>query len=140
MDQNSYIGQQIRHYRKKNGWSARELGEMIKPKKTDSAITSLERGRTQPDGDILIQLCRLFEIEISDFYYDPPSFKNDDDQSIDDREELTQDEKRLLALYRQMEDADKKTFIQNAQLFAFAGEAKKRADKGATPRLDDVLT
>lgn len=75
MNQEEYIGKQIRRFRKEKGLSARELGQLIKPKKTDSAITSWERGRTQPDGDTLIQLCRLFEVEITDFYYDPPSFE-----------------------------------------------------------------
>ena len=125
MDQNLYMGQRIRQLRKEKGWSSRELGEMLEPKKTDSAITSWERARTQPDGKILLQLCRLFEVEITDFYYEPPTF---DEEPNVEHDELTPDERQLLALYRQMEDDDKLTFIQNAQLFAFAGEAKKRDD------------
>lgn len=139
MNQDAYIGQQIRRFRKEKKWSARELGEMIEPKKTDSAVTSWERGRTQPDGDTLIQLCRLFEVEISDFYYDPPVFneKEPDDEVM--LEELTPDERRLLSLYRQMTDDDKSTFIRNAQLFAFAGEAKKRADQRTTTGVNEAI-
>lgn len=74
MDQIQYIGKQIRRYRKERNWSAGQLGQMLTPKKTESAVTSWERGRTQPDGDILIQLCRLFEVDIADFYYDAPAF------------------------------------------------------------------
>lgn len=75
MDQIQYTGQQIRRYRKERGWSAGQLGQMVSPKKTESAVTSWERGRTQPDGDVLIQLCRLFEVDIADFYFDPPAFE-----------------------------------------------------------------
>ena len=74
MNQIEYIGKQIRHYRKAKGWSASELGKMVKPEKTESAITSWERGRTQPDGDMLIQLCILFGVDISDFYYKPAEY------------------------------------------------------------------
>lgn len=75
MDQIQYIGKQIRRYRKDRGWSAGQLGQMVEPKKTESAVTSWERGRTQPDGDILIQLCRIFQVDIADFYYNPPEFE-----------------------------------------------------------------
>lgn len=76
MNQIEYIGAQVRRYRKEKGWTAAQLGQMIEPQKTESAITSWERGRTQPDGDVLIQLCRLFEVEIADFYYDPPEYED----------------------------------------------------------------
>lgn len=75
MDQIEYIGKQIRRFRKEKGWSAQELGQKLNPEKSPSTITSWERGRTQPDGDILIQLCRLFETDIADFYYDPPAYE-----------------------------------------------------------------
>ena len=47
-------------------------------------------------------------------------------QPIETKQEyLTSDESRLLNLYRQMSDEDKETFLRNAQVYAFAGEAKK---------------
>lgn len=90
MNQVEYIGKQIRHFRKKKNWSAAQLGNMLKPVKTESAVTSWERGRTQPDGDILIQLCVLFGAKINDFYYKTPeyeysivSFDEEDDGCVD---------------------------------------------------------
>lgn len=76
MNQDEYIGKQIRRFRNERNLSAGQLGQMVNPKKTESAVTSWERGRTSPDGDILIQLCRIFEVDIADFYYDPPGYEN----------------------------------------------------------------
>lgn len=38
---------------------------------------------------------------------------------------LSPDEMQLVSLYRQMSDEDKESFIRSAQVYAFAGEAKK---------------
>lgn len=38
---------------------------------------------------------------------------------------LSPDEMQLISLYRQMNDEDKESFIRSAQVYAFAGEAKK---------------
>lgn len=67
-NQKRYIGQKIRSYRSEHHWSARELGSMINPVKSEAAVTSWERGRTEPDGDVLIQLCRIFDKDLDDFY------------------------------------------------------------------------
>ena len=42
--------------------------------------------------------------------------------------QLTSDEAYLIGLFRQMSDDDKDSFIRSAQVFAFAGEAKKETD------------
>ena len=67
-NQKRYIGQKIRSYRKEHHWSAKELGLLINPVKSEAAVTSWERGRTKPDGDVLIQLCRIFDKDLDDFY------------------------------------------------------------------------
>lgn len=72
MDQKQYIGNKIREFRKEIGWSSRELGEQLTPQKSESAVTSWERGRTEPDGNMLIQLCHLFGKDFRDFYYKTP--------------------------------------------------------------------
>lgn len=67
-NQKRYIGQKIRSYRKEHHWSAKELGLLINPVKSEAAVTSWERGRTEPDSDVLIQLCRIFDKDLDDFY------------------------------------------------------------------------
>lgn len=72
MNQKQYIGNKIREFRKELGWSSRELGEQLTPPKSESAVTSWERGRTEPDGNVLIQLRHLFGKDFKDFYYKTP--------------------------------------------------------------------
>lgn len=77
MNQKEYIGRKIRDLRENNlHISADKLGEMIEPKKSGKAVLSWERGRTQPDGDTLIQLCTIFGVDISDFYYKTSEYIN----------------------------------------------------------------
>lgn len=78
MDQKQYIGKKIREYRKKAHLSAKDLGQQIKPVKSESAVTSWERGRTEPDGNVLIQLCRILGKDFSDFYYPNKNITQDD--------------------------------------------------------------
>lgn len=73
MDQKQYIGKKIRDFRKQAGLSARGLGQMLEPPKSEAAVTSWERGRTEPDGNIIIQLCRILGRDFSDFYYPEPT-------------------------------------------------------------------
>lgn len=77
MNQKEYIGKKIRHYREdKLGISADKLGEMLDPVKSGKTVLSWERGRTEPDGNMLIQLCVLFGVDISDFYYKPSEYQS----------------------------------------------------------------
>lgn len=69
MNQKQYIGIKIRQYRQdKLGASIKDLGEMLHPKRSASAVQSWETGRTEPDADTLIELCVLFGVDIKDFY------------------------------------------------------------------------
>lgn len=90
MDQKQYIGLQIKKYRSAAGLTAEQLGERLNPKRSRNTVTSWERGRTEPDGDTLIQLCKIFGAQIGDFYYKDPHYEyavistsGDDDGYID---------------------------------------------------------
>lgn len=61
-----YMAARIREFRKERGLSTDELGELVGRSK--SAVESWETGRTQPDADKLIELCRIFHVDIPDFY------------------------------------------------------------------------
>ena len=75
MNQKEYIGKTIRRYREDRlGVSADRLGEMLEPPKSGKTVLSWERGRTEPDGNTLIQLCVIFGAKIGDFYYKPADY------------------------------------------------------------------
>lgn len=61
-----YMAARIREFRKERGMSTDELGELVG--RSRSAVESWESGRTQPDADKLIELCRVFHVDIPDFY------------------------------------------------------------------------
>lgn len=85
MNQKEYIGKKIREYRKSvPGLSASKLGNMLKTPVSDKTIYSWERGRTQPDGDQLIELCVIFGVQISDFYFKPEIYLEEIDESNPD--------------------------------------------------------
>ncbi len=75
MDQKQYIGEQIKKLRVGMGLSAEQLGSKLDPPRSSSTITSWERGRTQPDGDTLIDLCIIFGVDISEFFYKSPEYE-----------------------------------------------------------------
>ena len=75
MNQKQFIGKKIREFRTDIGLSASELGEKLDPPYKEGSITSWERGRTQPDSEILIQLCKIFGKEIDEFYYLDSAYK-----------------------------------------------------------------
>lgn len=87
MNQKEYIGKMIRRYREERlGVSADRLGEMLDPPKSGKTVLSWERGRTEPDGNVLIQLCVIFGAKIGDFYHPPAEyfFMRIDDDGDDD--------------------------------------------------------
>ena len=65
-DTREYLAAKIREFRKERELTTEELGELVGRSK--SAIESWESGRTQPDADKLIELCRIFKVDIPDFY------------------------------------------------------------------------
>lgn len=59
-DTREYLAAKIREFRKERELTTEELGELVGRSK--SAIKSWESGRTQPDADKLIELCRIFKV------------------------------------------------------------------------------
>jgi repressor LexA len=73
MDIRQFIATQIKTLRKGQlHISAQKLGGMLKPKRSGKTISSWETGRTRPDAEALLQLSKLFNVEISTFF--PPEF------------------------------------------------------------------
>ncbi|MFY0521051.1 XRE family transcriptional regulator [Lysinibacillus sp. UGB7] len=67
-DISKYVGQQIKHYRKQNRLTQKELGLRLGVK--HNTISSYENGTNEPDQDILFALAEIFSISINDFFPD----------------------------------------------------------------------
>lgn len=61
-----HIAQSIKRFRTGRGMSVDEVGEAVG--KSGKTVSAWEVGRGQPDADTLIALCRLFDVDITDFY------------------------------------------------------------------------
>ena len=60
------IAKGLKDARKKKGMNVDEVGRAIG--KSGKTISAWEVGRGQPDGDELVNLCKLFEVPLSQFY------------------------------------------------------------------------
>lgn len=86
------IAKNIKRFRTNCGMNVDEVGAAVG--KSGKTVSAWEVGRGQPDADTLIELCKLFHVEITDFY----GHEQRSDES----------EKSLLDLYRSMNDEGKR--------------------------------
>lgn len=120
------IGMKIRELRKAAGLDVDTLGSAIG--RSGKTVSAWETGRNIPSADMLITICRYFKVNISDFY--PPDVSATE-TSLESEPVLTQDEQKLVDLYRLLSDEQKSIIMSTAENFAVASEkdaAGKRVD------------
>ena len=98
------LASNIQRFRKAQGLSVDEVGERVG--KSGKTISAWEVGRGQPDADDLITLCRLFDVDISDFYGEFSS-----------TEQLTEAESNLVHIYRELDEPSKDALCACAEAF-----------------------
>lgn len=84
-----YMAKKLHGYRNARGLSVTEVGNALG--KSPKTISAWEVGRGQPDADMLMQLCYLYGVSISDFY-------PDEDMTDEARDEIA-----LLDAYRSLD-------------------------------------
>lgn len=98
------LASNIQRFRKAQGLSVDEVGERVG--KSGKTISAWEVGRGQPDADDLIALCRLFGVDISDFYGE-----------LSSTEQLTEVERNLVHIYRELDEPSKDALYACAKAF-----------------------
>lgn len=93
MNTRQHMSEKIRQLRQRKNLSQADLGKMLSRPKRGATISSWETGRTAPDDDDLLDLCEIFEVDISYFY---PARKEDN--------ELSDYERELLVYFRRLPD------------------------------------
>lgn len=73
MDINKYVGEMIRHYRKRNHLTQEELAEVLKT--TSQTISRYETGALEANHNTLFKLADYFKININEFF-PPMQFDN----------------------------------------------------------------
>lgn len=82
------IAKNIKRFRTDCGMNVDEVGAAVG--KSGKTVSAWEVGRGQPDADTLIELCKLFRVEITDFY--------------GREQQCDESERDLLELYRSMNE------------------------------------
>ena len=99
MSTREYMAAKLKEFRNAKGLSVVEVGRLVG--KSDKTISAWEVGRGQPDADMLVRLCEIFEVNISDFYRD----------SGDGEIHLSQEEDRLVTAYRSLDENQQTTVL-----------------------------
>ena len=60
------ISANIAYYRKKNGYTQKQLAEILGMK--NSSVSNWEQGANSPDIEVLFKMCKLFKISVTDLY------------------------------------------------------------------------
>lgn len=88
----------LKHYRELAGLTVYQVGELIG--KSGKTVSAWENGRGQPDADMFLKLCDVYHVESVAVFFGQET-KPVEEKTI----ELTDDEKRILELYRNATDA-----------------------------------
>lgn len=98
------IADNIKKFRLEKDLSVEDIGNAIG--KSGKTVSAWEVGRGQPDADTMIRLCRLFDVDIADFYgesSDLAPISTDERVLVDAYHNLTAPHKKvLLAIAREL--------------------------------------
>lgn len=93
------IAANIRRFRTEKGLNTDEVGALVG--KSGKTVSAWEVGRGQPDADTIIELCRIFDVDIADFF--------------NEQKPLSSEEERLLHIYRGMNRVGRETMVNMAE-------------------------
>lgn len=103
MDNRKFLADRIRELRMSAHATAGAIGEMVG--RSDKTVSAWENGTNQPSYEMLIELCNAFSTNIS--YFFPPE--------VSGGTSLTEDENRLLWLYRRADASGQRAIIGSAE-------------------------
>ena len=112
------IGENIRTLRFEAKMSQEDLAKRLG--KSRSAVSQYESGEIIPRMGVIEDMASIFHVSKSRILGESMTF-----------DLLNQGERELLSLYRRMDDADKRTFMDMARTLALAGDIKKEDARGA---------
>ena len=108
MKQNEYMAMKLKEARKNAKVSAVKAGNAVG--RSDKTIYAWENAASEPSGEQLLVLCKLYNVDISFFYSD----------TVKASEPLTKAELRLVQLYRESSEFGKKRIVDIAEAICLA--------------------
>lgn len=103
----SYIATRIKKLRKDAGLDVDAVGKGVG--RSGKAVAAWEAGRNVPSADMLISICKFFNVNIDYFY--PPEVTSK--IQIEDPL-LPEDERKLLSMYRRMSIEGQERLVEQA--------------------------
>lgn len=122
------IAKLLKEYREKSGLTIREAGALLG--KSNQTVSAWENGRGQPDADMFLKLCDIYNVpSISLFFGEPLP-----------EPELDEDEDELLKLWREATDEAKKCvhMVLKCNKKQIHIEIKRAARDGDQPGADTI--
>lgn len=115
----------LKRYRKAAGLSCLEVGGIVG--KSDKTVDAWEHGRGQPDAEMLLRLCELYNVESISVFFGQPV------DQISDPNEIA-----LLGLFRQLNSEGQEAVINCANGLCLSGAYKKASDSAGLGQTAEV--
>lgn len=103
----NYISKRIKELRKDAGLDVDAVGKGVG--RSGKAVAAWEAGRNIPSADMLISICKFFNVNIDYFYPPEVTSKLPVEDTL-----LPEDERKLLSLYRRMSAEGQERLIEQA--------------------------
>lgn len=100
------MGKRIEFFRKRKGFKQKELGEKLNLKSI-SAISDWESDKTSPKPAMMLELCKVLDISISELF------------GVEEDKGLTKEEEKLLASYKDLNEEGKEKLFDLADLLGY---------------------
>ena len=110
MVSNNYIADRLRKLRKNAGLDVDTVGKGVG--RSGKTISAWETGRNVPSADMLISICKFFEVDI-DYFYPPEVTRQSHADGKRSSEELN-----LLVFYRSMNSEGRARLMEQAEFLA----------------------
>lgn len=108
------IAAKLKEFREAAGMTIYEVGEKIG--RSGKTVSAWECGRGQPDADMLLRLCALYDVKsISDFYGEAPPFPA-----------LSSEQLRLLSVFDELNEEGREKVFAYINDLSMTGIYKKR--------------
>ena len=106
----NYIAKRLRELRKSANLDVDTVGDGVG--RSGKTISAWENGRNVPSADMLITICKFFDVDI-DYFYPPEVTKGGDADMT-----LSADEVRLVGIYRSMSAEGRARLLEQADFLA----------------------
>ena len=117
------LANRLEYFRKLKGLTIYQVGELVG--KSGKTISAWEKGRGQPDADMLLKLCETYSIDsIADLYGNSP---NADKKNKPTAEcgELTEEEQTLVHNYRELNEEGRQKLLETSDDLVATGKYTK---------------